>query len=220
MKVNYEEFKNKLKKTNLKLVDDATLTKEKRERVRSWAMKKGLSIKECESEFRKNKLFRSLFTPDVSRQNVYEKAFHTTLAHTFGWTNVSKLHNGGDQALYVEKGQLRQGSKAAKNLAKSVDFDLVVDSKRFVISHKYTDSEGGSQDNQFTDVQLFLQECKGWKESNTFAIAVVDGEYYKRFGRLNFLKNNYETSKVFVTTSDKLESLIKSLVSSKKKKAA
>lgn len=211
MKVNYELMKKKLQKLNVKSVEDSVLTKEKRARVRSYATRKGLSIRACEKAFRTSKEFRSLFVPDVSRQNVYEKAFYESLILTFGYGSVSKLANAGDKALYVEKGRLVKGEKSPWNLTKSVDFDLVYGGNRFVISHKYTEHEGGSQDNQLTDIKLFLQECKGWKESKTYAIAVVDGDFFKRNKRLQLLQELYQNKRVFVTTSDKLESLVKSL---------
>lgn len=220
MKVNYDAEQTKAKKANLKLLDDSVLTKEKKEKVKRYALKKGLSIKACEKEFRSNKLFRSLFIPDTSRQNVHEKAFGSWLQERFGEHNVFKLSNSGTTALYFEKGSLNQGKKSDKNLSKSIDFDLVFNGKRFLISHKYTENEGGSQDNQYTDVQLFLKEAQGVKDAKTYAIAVVDGEYYQRYSRLEFLQKLYQKKKVFVTTSDKLESLLKKIAPSKSKKAA
>lgn len=220
MKVNYDAEQTKAKKANLKLLDDAVLTKDKKEKVKRYALKKGLSIKACEKEFRSNKLFRSLFIPDTSRQNVHEKAFGAWLQERFGEDNVFKLSNSGTTALFFEKGSLTQGKKSDKNLSKSIDFDLVFNGKRFLISHKYTENEGGSQDNQYTDIQLFLKEAQAVKESKTYAIAVVDGEYYQRYSRLEFLQKLYQKKKVFVTTSDKLESLIKKIAPSKSKKSA
>lgn len=219
MKVNYAKASKTQRKANLKLINETTLTKEKLKKIKNYAARKGLSIKECKQEFKKSKLFRSLFLPEVSRQNVFEKAFFAYLMDTFGIESVVKLQTVGNNALFLDDGRVVSAvQKSDDNRSKSIDFELFVDGTRFLISHKYTENEGGAQDNQYTDVHLFLQEAKSLKEAHTVCIAVVDGDYYKRNGRLQFLQKKYNSKNVKVITSEKLAWLIKSLT--KKSKAA
>ena len=48
----------------------------------------------------------------------------------------------------------------------------------FFATHKYTKDLGGSQDNQYKDVQEFHTEAKECIDNNYFLLSITDGKYY------------------------------------------
>ena len=50
--------------------------------------------------------------------------------------------------------------------------------KKFYAFHKYTREGGGAQDNQYSDIKKFIENANASADTNTFFIAIADGEYF------------------------------------------
>lgn len=70
----------------------------------------------------------------------------------------------------------------ARSKAKTIDFTFLVHSIRFYISHKCIRENGGSQDNQYRDLELFLEHARSSrsqiKGEKRYFLALCDGEYF------------------------------------------
>ena len=49
---------------------------------------------------------------------------------------------------------------------------------KFYATHKYTNEPGGSQDNQYKDVQQFHEESRSCLNSDVYFLSITDGAYY------------------------------------------
>lgn len=96
------------------------------------------------------------------------------------------LPSGGLGAEYVVNGMVVSGTVRSTIQAegKSIAFKWSYSrgGKVFKVyaTHKHTKEEGGSQDNQFADVKLFLDAALPCTDPSTLFLAICDGLYYER----------------------------------------
>ena len=97
-------------------------------------------------------------------------------------SNYKKLPNAGNDAIYVINGSIIDGKTRAMTGgatdAKSIDFYWECGEKKFYAFHKYTREGGGAQDNQYSDIKKFIENANASADTNTFFIAIADGEYF------------------------------------------
>lgn len=210
MRVNYAKAVKAQQKQNLKLVTGASPDQRMRAKIKREAKRIQASERAILHLYQKSPTFRKYLAPKASRQSVHETAFFEALVRTFGKDSVVKLPSSGKNALYLEKGKVvSQSKKSPWNLSKSVDFMVEVEGTKFYICHKYTKQEGGSQDNQYADIQSVMLQGRGCQKGHV--IAVCDGEYYTP-ERMAHLNKHFTTKRVHVCTSEVLDTLIASLV--------
>lgn len=159
-----------------------------------------------------DKLFRLFFVKDPGKQT-----FHQHLAAK--WINnlpfvneFKELSVGGKDALYVLDGKVINGEKKKevkdKTIPKSIDFywNYQFSGKKieFYATHKYTKISGGSQDNQYRDVQNFLAEAKSCDNINICFVSITDGPYYllSEPTASNMRKIDYLNSQLFCNKSN------------------
>jgi hypothetical protein len=158
-----------------------------------------------------------------SRQNYYETAFIKHIQTEGEVTSIQKLATDGPKSLYLNKGKLVEGG-SGKGASKSLDLKVVLkDGQIAYITHKYTKSGGGSQDNQYADVRKSLDNYES-ENSNFILIANVDGAYYTKVNKssgkskIDILKADYETKGIYITTqydfSSTMEEIAKASASS------
>lgn len=105
----------------------------------------------------------SKFCKDPSKQNISEKLVGEIL-------NLKKLPSQGKNCIrFNDKGDIVSSSNGN---TKSADFIY----KGYYVTQKYTDGEGGAQDNQRNDVIDFLK-----RGSIKYKVAaIVDGAYWEK----------------------------------------
>lgn len=165
-------------------------------------------------------MFRKQFVKDPSKQNFYQNKAADFIKNMEGVENFKVLPQSGNNAKYISNGNLFEGKDLEnKNQAsKSIDFYWEYNNKECYASHKYTKEGGGAQDNQYKDIQEFLNDSRDNNLKNTIFIAICDGNYYKnkdnktgdktKLERLKRLSNNKNT---FVTDIEGLKDILKKL---------
>lgn len=146
-----------------------------------------------------NQPWLSVFMKDPKKQNVYEQIFIKEV--TGAGFNISKLPAVGKQALYVfNDGIIKNINKPLE--IKSLDFYIKHPKMDIYVVHKYTNENGGAQDNQYHDVINQLKEL-GEKTENIVWFC-LDGKYYND-QKINDLKAIRPNSKIFNINSLILE---------------
>jgi len=90
---------------------------------------------------------------------------------------------------------------------KTFDFkSLTVDNKIEYYYAKYTNEEGGAQDNQYKDAVSFIDQANLYYKKNKFSdikfILILDGNYYIK--KMNDIKKLINHSNILVETSTSL----------------
>ena len=93
------------------------------------------------------------------------------------------LPSRGPGSLYVSQGKVvsyaTHHERPEGANAKSIDFVWTSGGYTIYATHKFTGQEGGAQDNQYHDIQRFLQEARHNTQQHERFIAVCDGPYYQ-----------------------------------------
>lgn len=197
MPIDYDAIKKMAWADNIKhfnLNDPSVNTK-----IINWATLRGIEPDKLLLDIEQSTYFKYAFVKDPNRQNVYEKAALNFLVSTPMIKDAIKLPHNGVNALFVNKGILTPGENISRTQreeqkSKSIDFKFTIKpcgqrttTLTCYAMHKYTDSEGGAQDNQFSDLRLFLENCPT-KRLECY-IAFADGEYYAT--RIQQLKDEF-----------------------------
>ena len=200
MPINYLAIKQKAWEENIAGFDlnDNSV----REKIETWAILRGIEVTELMADIVNSKFFKYTFAKDPNRQNIYEKAAFEFLCNIPLIKDVRKLAPGGEKAYFVVNGQLTPGEKTSRthreqHKSKSIDFKFIVkpyNQRKIELTcyamHKYTESEGGAQDNQYSDLRLFLENCPTKRQE--CYIVFADGKYYT--DRLKELKKEFDIS--------------------------
>lgn len=129
-----------------------------------------------------NRFAARLFCKDPLKQNFAEQ-FQLNWIKTHGIPDIGGLSSGGKNALYLSDGELKTGLKnkpTGSNATKSFDFRS--DAHDMWCYAKYTNEEGGAQDNQHADGLRFIEQAVNYMKKNpesmTKWIFIADGAYY------------------------------------------
>ncbi|GMO67412.1 MAG: hypothetical protein Ta2D_12990 [Rickettsiales bacterium] len=150
-------------------------------KISNWAEKFGYSYNEIKDKIKNDEIFRCIFIKEPSKQNLYQNLAATYIKSLENVENFEVLASGGKNAIYLTNGKIFTGKdlKDKSKDIKSIDFKWKKGETTFYASHKYTKDEGGSQDNQYEDIQKFLRNVIDNNEKNTIFLAICDGEYYQ-----------------------------------------
>lgn len=133
-----------------------------------------------------NDMFLLTFAKDPGKQTFHQHLAAKWLSQLPFVQNFQELPAGGKDALYIHKGIIIRGetkkNKTDEVIPKSIDFSWKYQYKdkvlQFYATHKHTKTSGGSQDNQYRDVQEFHIQAKECKDSNYCLVSITDGPYY------------------------------------------
>jgi hypothetical protein len=177
-------------------------------KIASWAARNSLEPEFVRFKVLTDDTFALHFAKDPGRQSLHQKVAARHIRDVVPLVEQFKaLSAGGPDAEYVVNGMVVNGA-AWKNIqgdGKSIDFrwSLTRGGKTFTVyaTHKHTKDEGGSQDNQYADVRLFLEAAQRCTDPNVLFIAICDGPYYLRaagtgLSRLAELSSNYGRRRV------------------------
>jgi len=170
------------------------------EKISNWAKLRDIPLDDLLEDINHSKYFKYAFAKDPTRQNIYEKAAVDFLETIPLIKHVVKLSTSGEKALFVNRGILSLGeninkTKREQQKSKSIDVKFIlkaykerVDDLSCYAMLKYTESEGGAQDNQLSDLRIFLENCPT-KRQECF-IVFADGNYY--VSRIQQLKTEFD----------------------------
>lgn len=192
-KVDFDYEVSKQLQRNIKDVREELKCDSMQFKINNYAKKYNLEPNYVEQLIVDDINFAINFAKDPGRQSIHEKVAGRHLANS----NVVKEHgsfkklpSGGRNAKYVTNNGV-----SSENLdgVKSIDFEIKVNDNIIYATCKYTKDEGGAQDNQYADVEKYLKTAltlisRGNAKSNEYFIAILDGEYYQRYDRIQKLE--------------------------------
>ena len=179
----------------------------------------GFESEDVIGQIKDNGIVAACFAVNPNRQNIYEKIAADFIKNIDGVNDFKALSS--NDLIVVSGGVLPKrefkgaGGQAA---AKTIDFKWRYGTLTFYASHKYTKESGGSQDNQYKDLQAFLKECIQTNSPDNHFVAVADGPYYQNrngqagVSRINRLKQLASNDKAHACTVCELEGLMKKIV--------
>lgn len=217
-KIDYESAYKIALDQNISEVREAILEDDPSMRVKleNYAEKFGIPIRFLKHKILSDNLFANSFIKDPSKQSLHQKVAADFIESINCVEDFCQLPAGGQNARYIcDDGTVRMGENSGQ--AKSIDFYWVYDGNIYYAAHKHTSEEGGAQDNQFKDLQLFLENASKSKLASTFFLAIGDGDYYqKRYRngseeyatRIDYMNKKYGTDHAVAITTDDLEKFL------------
>ncbi len=142
------------------------------------------------------------FAKSASRQRVAEKSQLYYLKNVRK-IKIERLKQSGPESIRLRNGDLEYGTSTTGDSTKSID--ALVNGTDFIFV-KWTDGNGGGQDNQAFDAIRFLEGAtkyvKKHNDKRRFVV-ILDGPYYeKNWGKFT----EYTSARVLVETSDTYKS--------------
>jgi hypothetical protein len=219
------DYKGKYKKQvekNLKQVLKELNGQDVSQKISNWANKFNYSFDVIKQKIIDDEIFRCVFIKEPGRQGFHEKIAAEYIKSLDKVNDFKKLPNGGKDAIYLTNGKIFKGSDLNKKSKETKSIDFTWKTGKFTIyaTHKYTgiDGSGGSQDNQYEDVQKFIKNAVDCNEENCILLAICDGDYYKRRDsktddetKIKRLERLTDNKTVFVKTIDDLALFLKNL---------
>ncbi len=180
---NYKkEYKKELKKQIQKIRDD--VSKNKRNmviKIENFCEKFDRKYENVKQKIldENDDLFYLFFVKDPTRLRIHEKL---AASYIKSLPFVSNFTDSSTDAQVISNGAV-QSKKSLKEsggetTAKTIDFTWTCGNKTFHATHKYTKQGGGNQDNQYADLQRFIEQANKSVDPKKYFIAIPDGEYY------------------------------------------
>lgn len=179
-----EEEKIKMRIQNIKELREEIDCDWVKEKIKNHAIAFGgiITEKQIREEILRSDVVASKFCKDPSKQNISEILAEKILG-------VKKLPGSGKNCIrFNDNGEIVYNKRLN---TKSADFFY----NGFYATQKYTNENGGAQDNQFADVVDFLK--RGSIKHKVMAI--VDGAYWD--DKKEILKNEFKNNKNVLITS-------------------
>ncbi len=144
-----------------------------------------------------DELLLTFLMKDPKRQNIYENILKEYVSDQ--GIQIEKLKSSGKNAFYPINDRIETNNPLKPKELKSLDFKMITKSGQLVyIVHKYTNEEGGAQDNQYNDVIIQLKQLG--KNTIKKVWFCLDGRYYNE-KRINALREiNHEIIIVNIET--------------------
>ena len=206
IKLDYQlEYKKQLKK-NISLVRKEINKEDFILKIQNHAIKFERSFEEIKEKIMIDDMYAEIFAKDPAKQNIYEKTAAKYLSSVDYIENFENLPNNAK--VFVYNGKIV--SRSYNNM-KSIDFIFNVGKYNFYAQHKYIKAlYGGAQDNQYTDVRIFLNNCNRINEGDNYFIAICDGPYFR--DKISSLNLEFGSSRVIAMTIDDVIPFINAIV--------
>lgn len=182
---------------------------EAEDKITSFALRNNINPLYLFNEIKINPSLRMFFQKDPKKQNAAEKAFLSFFSSELPEADIVSLPNGGKNSLQLASGLIIKTSDQFIPGAKTVDFILEYNNKKYYITHKRTSGSGGAQKNQLLDVYNFLTEAKRNITPDIVFVAILDGDYYTEKIKLEAKHLFYSRDKVLIHTSDSFLTYLK-----------
>ena len=167
-------------------------------------------------EIKKSEVVQAFFSKDPKKQNIHEKTASSIIQEI---PDIQKFKNLPNNSLYLVSGGVmdkKEKQKGFNTETKTIDFQWEYKGSRFYASHKYTKESGGSQDNQYKNLESFIKEANQSTKTGEYFIAIADGEYYQKTRdgkkKIDLLKEEANSSKgVYACSIDELPDLLQTI---------
>lgn len=155
-------------------------------KIQTFSKQNGLEPRLIQHHLLTDDLFFVTFAKQPIKQSFHQKCAHDYLQRTLG-VDVKQLPSSGPSALFVVNGTTMPFANVGQSLqnTKSVDFCWEWIRKdgsvlKCFAAHKHTRDTGGAQDNQYKDLQAFMESCRASWDASVMFFAICDGDYYRR----------------------------------------
>ncbi|QJG66673.1 hypothetical protein HGG64_03150 [Mycoplasma phocoeninasale] len=147
-----------------------------------------------------DELLLTILMKDPKRQNIYENILKEEVSKM--GIEIEKLKSWGKNAFYPIGDEIKTNNAKKPKELKSLDFKMKTKSGETIyIVHKYTNENGGAQDNQYYDV---INQLKQLGEKTIKKVwFCLDGRYYNE-KRISDLKNI--NSEIVIVNIDSIKS--------------
>lgn len=167
------------------------------EKIDKFCTKYGMSRGQVVASILSDTVAASHFAKSANRQRTAEIAQLRYLQEVRK-LNVKPLPSSGNESLRLRNGDLVKGAPKTTDSTKTID---AVCGNHYLFC-KFTQGNGGAQDNQATDVINFLEAARAYTTKHDDKIrfvAILDGTYYDKH---RFIFNEYQSDRILVETSD------------------
>ncbi|GAB1393164.1 hypothetical protein MASR1M60_13270 [Rhodocyclaceae bacterium] len=196
-------------------IEDVRIKPRSREEfIKNWADRTGTSFEVAWHNFCTNDMASAFFAVDPRRQNQHEKIAADWISKLPGVKNFRKLPASGPNSKYLKDGRIIDHDDLTNDEnPKSIDFIWELefngtDSLKFYASHKHTEDDGGSQDNQYRELKGFTQQAAGLRKERSYRlISLADGHYYQRERARSSGKSYMDELKEIVSQTDYAEAM-------------
>lgn len=153
-----------------------------------------------------NTMVRSIFRKDPVRQSIHEKSQIEWIRKKL-LPDVVKL-NGARGGLYFSNHQLSIVHPRPIGASKTLDIYSAETNTYGVL--KFSTAVGGAQDNQFTDVKIFIHQIIGYMNSSSYSserfMFFLDGPYYteKKMNSLRMMIPNDKSEQIIITSVERI----------------
>lgn len=183
-------------------------------KIGNFAEKFGMEEEHVIQNIKKGDVFAiNHFIKDPKKQNICEQIAAEYIKEISGIKDFKKVY----QKRYISSGALIDKKDIRREFRiKSIDFSFRYNGKQIYAAHKYTGESGGTQGRQYIGLQNFVKEANYNKDSDTFFVLIVAGDYYTKKSkktnksRLDTLKGTC-TPCVKACTIEELEEELKKL---------
>lgn len=216
MLLDYDKKYREAYHENVKDAPRAAREGELNTKIESFCKLHGFEKERVIEEIATNEVVAALFAINPNKQNFYEKIAAQFIRGINGVEMFTELHTNEK---ILMSGAVLSATQLAEQggspNAKTIDFEWRYSDHTFYASHKYTKQSGGTQDSQYRELKMFIEEANKTTLTNTFFIAIADGEYYDQINgrantkRIDRLKEIANKTKVFACNICELEELMK-----------
>ena len=186
-------------------------------KIKNYSDSYNLELEYVKNKIKENDEFACQFAVDPGKQTIHEHNAANYIKNNIPFVyEFEELESNTKNSLYVDNGAVVKKQENQEVKTKSIDFRWCYKFKDkklyFYATHKCTNERGGAQDNQFKDVEIFLNEARNSINPNIVFLSITDGTYYekkiKKYGkeitRLEYLKQAYKGQRVISTTANDL----------------
>lgn len=158
----------------------------------------------------------AIFQKPVTKTNWQERYQYETIYEQSKYiVNLKSLDTNyqADNVLWIHDGILTNAHP--NNNMKSVDFigTLTNTGQSVAIAAKYTDKDGGGQDDQANDLESFAMEAPLLSRKNMLVILLADGRYYTRYKQrygvntdfFSYIQSTYRDKNVIACTTEDID---------------
>ena len=211
---DFEKHRRQLYRANRAQIRDLLRGGGLEKKIENFCNLHGFSREEVAKSIRENDIVAAVFAKDPRKQSCDEKLAGGFIRRLDGIKNFAELPKG-QKGLSVLRGEIREKRKIGGKGSgtKTIDFHWRYQGTQFYAAHKYTKDSGGAQDNQFKDLQAFIEEARDSVAPDVVFLVIADGAFYQRRAGGKDLTRLAEmqqrcTPSVHATTSRELSDLL------------
>lgn len=198
------------------LIQENKLRKSDKNKIKKFSERFGLEYELINHKLMIDDLFVFAFIKDPIKQSFHQGLAANYISKIKGVVNFRQLNSKDSGSLYVINGMVvdhEQFNNSSVSV-KSIDFewDYINGNGELIrcyASHKYTNEAGGAQDNQYKDLQSFMDNAKSHRNKMYF-YGIADGDYYLAnnkdgINKIQLMNRNFIGNRCYALTINELD---------------